>query len=173
MTRLTKEEKVVWGKDLEQKTKQYVEKYLGYTITPTEYTFDSVDFTNTEVSSTQEVKGRPKMRTPMDKTQAPVIQYSTDWDTWMLPYCKIEKHKAKKLYFFYYWESENSLWVSEYDAKIYSTFRKSVPADRPTKQLQIYIPKKHWVDITDAVGLKRIPIVKPKPVPLFITEDAD
>ena len=171
MTSLTKQEKVVWGKALERELKPLIERYLGYSLTATEYAYDSVDMISNSGNTAVELKGRPDLRSPMDKSPA-VPQYSTDWDEWIIPYCKIWNKRTKRLYFFYYWAGDNTLWAIKYKASQFNEYTRAVPFQHTSNQLHIYIPKDDWIDITEAVGLVRRPIPKKVSAPLFI-DDVD
>jgi hypothetical protein len=139
----TRVAKVTWGKKLEEKLHNTLELFLGCKLTPTTYTYDSVDFRGDV--GVVELKGRPTLRNGDPKTP----QNSTSFPGWYVPVCKADNLKTP-LHIFYYWEGDDSLWYCLYNTERFATYKKEVPFRHPTKQVHFVIPKSDFVEITQA-----------------------
>lgn len=132
-------EKHLFGWRTEVELQPVLESYLGCECYPTQYRYDSVDFTTGD-GAVAELKGRPKNRnndpnTPQDYDSFP---------SWYFPCCKINE---KPLHIFYYWERSNKLYHLQYDSEIFKQYKIVVPPNHPTKQLHYLIPRDDFVEI--------------------------
>jgi len=139
----TRQQKVSWGKKLEQILHTTLELFLNCKLTPTEYTYDSVDFKGTV--GVVENKGRPKFRNNNPRTP----QDSKSFPDWYFPVCKTTDTEVP-LHIFYYWEGDDTLWYLVYNKEKFLTYKKGVPPAHPTNQLHFLIPKSDFVEISQA-----------------------
>ena len=81
----------------EAKLKKSIEALLHCEITKSEDRFATFDYEAPLAAI--EIKSRPGA--------------STDYDTWLVPSCKLEHPEAKWVMIFYYWEADNKLFLCE------------------------------------------------------------
>ena len=126
-----------WNKEIE--LKPILESYLGCECQPTNYRYDSVDFTTCN-SGDVELKGRPKNRNHNPNTPQDYDSFAS----WYFPCCKINQ---KPLHVFYYWERSNKLFYLKYEKARFENYPVVVPPNHPTGQLHYLIPREDFDEI--------------------------
>jgi len=93
------------------------------------------DFENPE--TVVELKSRPAL------SGNGVSQKREYFDTWLIPCCKTDCLRGKKLIFFYYWGWDKTLWRCDYDPELWATFERGVPFWKESQE-HFYVPAEHW-----------------------------
>ena len=94
-----------------------------------------------------EAKSRPATRWDrFNRRQVPVNSKSYP-EGWLMPYCKTQNlPDNKRLFFFYYYEGDDTLWVCPYDKQKFSELNAYYPPFNPN-QLHILIPVEWWSQV--------------------------
>lgn len=63
-----------------------------------------------------------------------------------IPFCKIVRalEEEKPVYFYYYFDSDKTLWELQFDPKFLELFKPFVPRRHSTRQPHISVPKSYW-----------------------------
>lgn len=138
-------ERHLFGWSQEERLLKYFNKHLGESFERTKKRYDSLD--GLGAVAVYELKSRPKTRwNRFTRTQVPVDSKSYP-DGWLMPCCKMENLPAgKKLYFFYYYEGDDTLWVCPYEEAKFSELNPFYPSYNPT-QKHILIPVEWWSQV--------------------------
>lgn len=125
-----------FGKSAEKDIKPYLEFLLGEELTKTESAYDTMDF----VSENYFIE--LKTRTVRYHWDTPLIHK----EGWLIPACKIDRARKekKKVLFFYFWKSDNSLWELEYSPEAFADLEPAIPSWHADKQLHYYVPQDRW-----------------------------
>lgn len=130
---------VSYGHEGEQQLIQIISTIVGSPLKKTSYTFDSMDMES-------------------DTCLVELKRRSDDWfysDTkikeegWLMPSCKVIKaHEAKfdgkRVFFFYFWSRDKSLWSLEIGTGDFCSCPHFVPKGHYDNQLHVAIPQERW-----------------------------
>lgn len=123
------------GIEAQEFLKSVIEEHLGEEITGTPYVYDTMDFTSENYCI--ELKRRFKPYNP------------SDWfmkDGWLIPACKIfrAREESRKTRFYYYFDSDESLWYWDYNQEEADKCMCKVPKNHRDNQLHYYLPQTLW-----------------------------
>lgn len=134
-----KADRIKYGLAYEPLLKPFLETFLQDTLTKTKSQYDNYDFLGEKTYSELKVRrGRYHYTDACMK------------EGWLLPYVKLDRattllKEGKEIYFFYFWESDSSLWALKYDPSI--KFKTLTPPWHQDAQLQVLIPQDYWTKI--------------------------
>lgn len=116
-----------------------LERCVGESLTKTSDCMDQMDFEG--ASCFVEVKSRGD--------QYHYSQWFIKKDGWMLPSGKIERAQrevaaGKRVFFFYFWRADKSLWMWEYTEGGVLGCREEYPEWHHDQQKQTFIPEQYW-----------------------------
>lgn len=68
---------------------------------------------------------------------------------WLIPACKIlrARENKKATRFYYYWQSDKSLWYWDYNEKDLEGLKPSIPPHHRDSQLHFYLPQRVWSSV--------------------------
>ena len=68
---------------------------------------------------------------------------------WLIPACKIKRARTekKRVRFYYYWDSDESLWYWDYDERDLEGLTPVVPPWHRDGQLHYYLPQRVWSSV--------------------------
>ena len=138
----------VFGWKCEKILQPFLEQHLGQTLSKTSNRFNSIDYRGNDCIA--ELKSRPTLDERGER------QDSKKYQTWLLPSCKVIQRRTledgtskrvwitdkNNIYFFYFWEADNSLWALKYDRALFKTFLRGVPVF--SEQEHFFIPSHHF-----------------------------
>jgi hypothetical protein len=107
-------------------------------LTKTARRYDTVDFEGATCCV------ELKCRNAYDKNGRSVT--SESHDTWLMPASKIDYAEAndKKVYLFYYFDGDKTLWMIEYNKGMFSHLESVRPIWHSQRSLHYYVPKEMW-----------------------------
>ena len=133
-----------YGEEGERLLRNVICDWLGEEIEKTPQVFGKLDFLGKTTSSDL------KRRTPTwHYTNSQIRQ-----DGWLIPWCKVldgfdHQHRGKRVYFFYFWSSDKTLWVYELPRGSWS-LPPFTPEGHFDNQLHVGIPEAKWTHIWTA-----------------------
>jgi hypothetical protein len=133
--------KVSYGKEGQTALTTVISQILGEEMTETKATFDTLDFESPTIFA--ELKRRTRDWTYLDKK----IQE----EGWLIPSCKIhraweELARGKRVFFFYFWSFDKSLWMFEMKSDDFSEGEKThfIPRYHYDTQLHVAAHQSRW-----------------------------
>jgi hypothetical protein len=128
-----------FGKASEKEIKPFLESIIGEPLIPTSKFYDTMDF------ESESYLIELKTRSNKYHWDSPVILK----EGWLLPECKIDRAKkeTKKVLFFYFWASDQSLWTLEYSPEVFADLKPKIPFWNPDRQPHFYVPQDEWTRI--------------------------
>lgn len=143
--------KVAYGTEAEQKLLPILSKVVGTELRKTSGTFDCMDLEGAGIFGELKRRGLDWFYTDTKIKE----------EGWLMPSCKVirgwrELSEGKRVFFFYFWSKDKSLWL--YEMKAGDFTRKGdhfVPKGHYDNQLHVAIKQERWqrvdVDLSDVV----------------------
>jgi hypothetical protein len=130
---------VTYGKEAEEALAPLLSQIVGDTLLKTGSEFDSLDFQG-------------------DHTFAELKRRSDDWsythpkiqqEGWLIPSCKImrgwtELAKGRKVFFFYAWDCDRSVWMYELAPGDFTSGGHFIPKGHYDAMLHVAVPQSRW-----------------------------
>ena len=115
-----------------------LESYVGEPLKKTSARYDTIDFEG-ETCCVE-----LKCRNARDKNDYLVT--SKSHDTWLMPASKIDyaEMQQKKVFLFYYFQGDGTLWVIDYKKGMLSHLKSVRPIWHSARSLHYYIPADMW-----------------------------
>ena len=137
----------IYGWCKEVQLQPILESFIGEKIEKTSSRYDIVDFEG----PTCHVE--LKCRKAQDKNGRMVR--SNTHDSWLMPASKIEyaDKQQKRVFLFYYFEGDNTLWVINYRQGLLDDIQTIRPIWHSARSLHYYIPMEMWTRV-EILGTK-------------------
>lgn len=138
---------VSYGLEGQQSLADAISTVLGEPMEQTTATYDTLDFQSKTLFA--ELKRR--------KPEWSYYDEKIKKEGWLIPSCKIlraweELDKGKRVFFFYFWSSDKTLWVFEMMPGDFSSTPHFIPKNHYDQMLHVAVPQERWrrceVDLT-------------------------
>jgi len=128
-----------YGLEGQRIVKPLIENHIGEPIVFTSATYDTMDAESD--SYWIEIKRRTEK---YHWAQPKILKEGI-----LIPACKIRRAQTEKksVRFYYYWDSDESLWYWDYNEKDLEGLKPRVPAFHVDKQEHYYLPQRVWSSV--------------------------